>query len=206
MACSSCGALPNQECACAAQTEPCGPGPCEDRPFAQLTPEAAANTVANRVMRSNDRARQVLVRLGFRPYNIDLVWSKWTGPERGAGYENVQKRVSLVPNPRVVDLTSINMGPVATGILPMGSIRLERVSGCYTSDQLMGRLLGEGGTPEPWDFYYEVYEDGRSGQAERMKFRPASTPHRRAYGWQITLERISQDADRDGTASGAKTP
>lgn len=197
-ACASCGALPNQGCACDAQPEPCGPGPCDDRSaFRQLTPAQASRSVAQRVMRSQDKARQKVANLGFRPYNVDLVWVKWTGIERGQGFEQVHKRISLVPNPKLVDLSTINMSAVATGVLPMGSIRLDKISGCYTSDQLLGRLLPDG-TPEPYDFYYEVWEDGRSGTAERMKFRSAATPTRRPYGWQVTLERISKDGPRAG--------
>ncbi len=207
MACAACNGLPNQGCACDAQAAPCGPGPCEDRSdFVQLTPAQASSTLAQRVMRSQDRARQKIARLGFRPYNVDLVWVKWTGTERGQGFEKVHLRVPLVPNPKLVDLSTINLSAVSTGILPIGSIRLDKISGCYTSDQLYGRLFADKGTPHPFGFYYEVYEDGRGGVAERMKFRPVATPTRRAYGWQITLERISQDGERDGTTTEPAPP
>lgn len=194
--CESCGsALANAQDVCGSQQ--CSIG-------VQLTPAQAVRTLAQRVAGAQDRARQRMVRLGFRPYNVDLVWSKWSGDERGAGYESVMKRTPLVPNPVVVDLSTVSMSAVATGILPMGSIRIEKVSACFTSDQLLGRLLGEGGTPEPYDFYYEVYEDGRSGTAQRMKFRPSSHPNRKKYGWQVVLERIIGDAKRDGTPVEAK--
>ncbi len=194
--CESCGsALANAQ-------DVCGSQQCVSA--RQLTPGEASRTVAQRVAHVQDRARMRIARLGFRPYNVDLVWSKWSGEERGAGFEKVMKRTPLVPSPVVVDLSTVSMSAVATGVLPMGSIRIEKVSVCFTSDQLLGRLLGEGGTPEPYDFYYEVYEDGRSGTAQRMKFRPASHPNRKKYGWQIVLERIIGDADRAGKPVEAK--
>ncbi len=207
MACAACNGLPNQGCACVAQAAPCGPGPCDaQEEFSQITPAQAKSSIAQRVMRAQNRARQKVARLGFRPYNVDLVWVKWTGVERGQGYEEVFLRTPIVPSPELVDLSSINLSAVSTGILPLGSIRLNKINGCYTSDQLAGRLRGENGTPHPFDFYYEVYEDGRNGTAERMKFRPVAQPTRRPYGWQITLERISQDGERDGTPAEPAPP
>lgn len=165
----------------------------------QLTPDEARRTIVHRQQKHIDRARQQLVKIGLRPYNVDLVWVAWTGDERGDGYEKIIKRISLVPNPVVVDLTSINMSVVATGVLPVGSVRLEKVSACYTSDALLGRLAE---APKArFEFYYEIWEDGRTGPSDRMKFRPSSTPYRDLYGWKISLERISQDGTRDGKPS-----
>ena len=209
MGCTSCG-LPNEACGCESSVgEPCGDSsdPCGDRSkFQQLTALQARTTTAQRLSKVMDRANQRMVQLGFRPYNVDLVWSRWTGGERGAGFEEPFKRVAITPSPIVTDLSNIALSPVATGILPMGSLKLDRIGVCYTSDELMGRLTGEPGTPEPFDFYIEVREDGRSGTGDRMKFRPSTTPHRGLYGWSMSIERISADAARDGTLPGAEVP
>lgn len=202
----ACGALPNQGCACNALPSACASDPCIGDPCApvpQLTPEQAKTSIAARIAASINRSRLSMQRMGFRPYNVDLVWITWTGRERGAGFEKPLKRTHLTPSPIVTDLTSIAMSVVATGVLPVGSVRLDKVSTCFTSDELLGRI-GENGPPEPIDFYYEIYEDGRNGASERMKFRPSSQPHRKKYGWTITLERMSGDAERDGTPAEVK--
>ncbi len=219
---SGCGCA--QPCECTGQpvdeTEPvpvdgkvCAPAPCTDDPgstasdpFPRLTPGQARVSVANRTARQIDRARQQLVKQGFRPYNVDLVFTKWTGATRGDGTEQEYKRIALTPSPKVIDLSAVTLGPVATGVMPMGSIRLDKVSACYTSDILEGRLdpAHAAGTPEPFGFYYEVYEDGRNGTAERMKFR-LTAKNKKPFGWSLLLERISQDAARDGTPAGASS-
>lgn len=181
----------------------CPPNPCGDPEYKQLTPGQARRTVAQTQARTIDRARQTLTRLGFRPYNVDLVFTKWSGATRGDGIEQVFKRIAITPSPKLIDLSSISMSPVATGVMPMGSIRLDKISVCYTSDVLMGRLAGDK-TEEPYGFHYEVYEDGRTGTSERMKFRPSAQPTRRPFGWTVTLERISEDPKRDGTPAGAE--
>lgn len=203
MGCGTCNACEAIAVAIAVDGRLCPPDPCSDGVVpAQLTPAQAYASVANTTARVVDIARQSLVTQGFRPYNVDLVWSKWLGGERGRGEEKSYKRIAITPSPRVTDLTSINMSPVSTGVLPVGSLRLDRISACFTSDILMGRLAAQEGTAEPYDFYYEVYEDGRSGTSQRMKFKPASQPHRKSFGWVITIERISADAARDGKPAG----
>src|ERR1700722_5033736 len=54
--------------------------------------------------------------------------------------------------------------------------------------------------PEPYEFFYEIVEDGRGDNpAKRAKFRPMNQTMRRAgkVDWTIMLERVSQDRTRD---------
>jgi hypothetical protein len=54
--------------------------------------------------------------------------------------------------------------------------------------------------PEPFDFFYEIVEDGRGDDpAVRRRFRPANDPMRRAgkLDWIVVLERASEDRSRD---------
>lgn len=170
----------------------------------QLKPEQAKATFAHRFGRRADGLRQITTRFGLRPYNVWLVWGVWSGKERGAGTFKELKRIDVVPNPKIEDLSSISLDPRSAGILPVGSIRLSRISATFAADQLMGKWVPTEPSdrlPDNVEFFYEVQEDGRDGHAgARMRFRPMSNPFRRAgkIDWQITLERIDEDSDRDG--------
>jgi hypothetical protein len=85
-----------------------------------------------------DKIRQRLTTFGLRVYHVDLVWTRWTGEERGEGEEHELRRVRILPAPLVVDLTSVSLSPVTAGILPVGSVRLEQVTTRLTSDDLRG--------------------------------------------------------------------
>lgn len=170
----------------------------------QLTPGQAKATFAHRFGKRADGLRQIATRFGLRPYNVWLVWRQWTGKERGAGKPKEILRIALVPNPKIEDLSSIALDPRNAGILPVGSIRLTRISATFSADQLTGKWVPTEPSdrlPENVEFFYEVQEDGRDGHAGvRMRFRPMSEPYRRAgkIDWQVTLERINEDSDRDG--------
>ena len=170
----------------------------------QLTALEARRTLANRMVPTVDRLRQMLTRYGLRPYNVFLAWHYWTGKERGEGYEKECKRIALVPNPKVEDLSSVALNPFSAGVVPIGTVRLSRISGAYTADVLMGRMLPkehEDHIPEKWVFFWEIVEDGRGDDPPlRQKYRPLSQPMRRAgeVDWTIILERVSEDLDRNG--------
>lgn len=97
--------------------------------------------LAQRLAPRADKIRQKLTDFGLRPYDVFLVWTRWDGEERGEGYERELRRVRIVPNPKVEDLTSISLSPYAAGILPVGSIRLSEISISLTADDLAGRTI-----------------------------------------------------------------
>jgi hypothetical protein len=72
------------------------------------------------------------------------------------------------------------------------------------SDLLRGLYVpdpNEDTIPDPFDFFWEVVEDGRADpNPERRKFRLLSTPLLRPgkLDWMVALERVSLDRDRDG--------
>jgi hypothetical protein len=197
-----------------------------------LTSNQAARTLAHRLAPLADRLRQLEVNFGLRPYVTFLVWTRWDGEERGEGHQQVERRVALVPNPVVEDLTAVTLQPYAAGVLPVGSVRISKVSARYPQDLLMGivmpcdpkasfesQLAGGPpvdsnalateleGVPEPWEFFYEIVEDGRSaiGRApQRARFRPLAAPFRDAGAleWQMVLERVSEGMGRDGNPHG----
>lgn len=164
----------------------------------------AQRTLAHRLAPRVDRLRQLNTRFGLRPYRVFLVWTKFGGAERGEGDENLIKREELLPTPKVTDLNAVSKTLYTVGVLPVGTIRVEEISATYTADFLEGKIIEPGKPiPQPYSFFYEVVEDDRGGtaQTERAKYRIAMKPFRMPgkVQWTITLERMSDDLDRDGT-------
>ena len=170
----------------------------------------ARGTLVNRFVKLADRLRQLNTKFGLRPYRVFLVWSKWTGEERGEVNEVEALRIEILPTPKVSSLDSVALNPMSAGIVPVGSLRVTEVSGAFTQDVLMGKklpVLHEETIPEPWEFFYEVVEDGRGDpEPVRSKFRLMSTPFRNAENveWNVTLERVSEDRDRKGRSQYGK--
>ena len=190
-----------------------------------LSPEEARRTLAHRFAKRADRLRQLNTRFGIRPYRVTLVWSQWTGSERGEGTEKIIAEMELLPTPLVQSLESISMRLLAAGTLPEGTLRVGEVSAYYTQDQLTGNFIPTASflernnppsqdtsreisaTPhpeqieQPIDFWYEVTEDGRGDSpAPRQRFRLSSMPSRNPENleWILILERVSEDRSRDG--------
>ncbi len=169
-----------------------------------LTPAQASRSLLARFAPKVDRLRQLGVRFGARPYRVFLVWTKWSGLQRGEGVESEHRRCEILPSPKVQNLDSLTATIAATGTTPTGTIRLTEVSACFSFDQLSGHLFPyqPTKTPDPYDFFYEVVEDGRHDPREsRRKFRVSSPPSLDAENvqWVVMLERESEDRDRDGT-------
>ena len=177
-----------------------------------LTPREAVNTFTNRIGRVADSSRQLATNLGLRSYRCFLTWTRWTGEERGEGREELFARVEILPTPRVLSIDSTSFSLFHGGTMPEGSLRVERISVCrFTEDILLGKALphedlpfGESAkekhVPQPFEFFWEVVEDGRGDcPAKRARFRPMNRPFRRAgsVDWTIVLERTSMDRTRD---------
>ena len=171
-----------------------------------LSPEEAKRTLANRLgTRIAPRLRQFATRFGIRSKRVFLVWTKFTGSERGEGNENIISRIELLPTPRVTDLSSITYQPYSAGVLPVGSVRVDKIALTVTMDQLMGKAvpgqLKGAKIEEPYGFFYEIVEDGRGdGVPMRQRFRLYGVPDRREEDvcWSIMLERVAEDLARNG--------
>jgi hypothetical protein len=156
---------------------------------------------------------------------VFLVWSEWTGEERGEGTERVIAEIELLPTPRVSDLASLARRPYSAGVFPEGSLRVDQISaGAYTRDMLLGRVIPtvpptstnggrtpthavnahgvERGTDDRIDFWWELREDGRGDSpAERIRFRVFAGPSRLegSIGWAVNIELASEARARDGS-------
>lgn len=149
-----------------------------------------------------DRLRQLHTKFGARSRRVFLCWYRWTGEEKGEGSCVLAKEFELLPTPKVADLTAVLRNPYSGGQLPNGTVRVDEVSAAIAEDTLCGRLVpGLGPLVEPWEFFYEIVEDGRSGvPGLRNRYRLAAAPSRRETSvcWAILLERASQDRTRAG--------
>lgn len=150
-------------------------------------------SLATRLQSLADRGRSIHARFGMRAYRVFLVWLWWEGGEKGIGRVQVARRVEIDPIPRVADLTSITFSPVSAGVLPVGSLRVDQISGRYSAEQLAGLAIpclpttpatrlaamrdGTYNDPPPKEdalateslppnveFFYEVVEDGRTAR------------------------------------------
>jgi len=175
-----------------------------------LRPGEAARTLAHRLSPRVDRLRQFSTKFGLRSTRVYLVWSKYTGGERGEGREQIIRRLELLPTPRVSELTSISQLPFAAGTLPVGAIRVDLITAQLSDDTLTGRTLpaAEDGAnvhiKEPYDFYWELVEDDRVDKiSSRGKFRVLGNPTRREgnVSWTVVLERVSEDTRRTDAQS-----
>ncbi len=207
-----------------------------------LTPDQARGTLAHKIgSKLAPKVRQLATKFGVRSQRVFLVWTKWTGAERGEGVEREVHRAELLPTPRVDSMDSVSFSLMQAGTVPVGSVRVSRVTVTYTEDALRGRVYpdpnpGDANPPappagdgdddaddralvlatvnpehilQPFDFFYELIEDGRGDDpAHRSKFRLLNRPFRRAgkVDWSLLLERIGQDNNRDGSpATGQGT-
>ena len=163
----------------------------------------AKNTLVQRLAPLADRLRQFNTKFGLRPYRVFLVWTLYSGQERGEGTEKEVKKVELLPTPKIASLDSLTNAIAAAGTLPAGTLRVTEVSATYNFDTLSGYLfpLAKEKVPDPYDFFYEVVEDGRhGGREQRRKFRLSAAPALDAENlwWVLMLEREGEDRDRNG--------
>lgn len=171
-----------------------------------------------------DRLRQLNTRFGLRSRRVFLVWCQYVGEERGEGPVVEVERRELLPTPRVSDATAITRRPIGLGIVPEGSLRIDQISaGAYTEDNLRGLAIPVdvettspvlpgtstqvSGLPmlpavkQPWDFYYEIVEDGRGDSPPaRRRYKLLASPWRNEAGlqWGVYVEPEMGDADRAG--------
>lgn len=163
----------------------------------------ARRTLATRLQSLADTGRAINARFGMRAYRVFLVWLWWEAGEDGAGQAQVARRVELTPIPRVTDLTSITYSPVNAGVLPVGSLRVDQISGRYSAEHLAGlaipclpstpasrlaamrdgtyndpppteHALATESLPKNVEFFYEIVEDGRTA-------RPGEDPRRERF-------------------------
>lgn len=170
----------------------------------KFTPAARGAAKACRLSRMWDRARDMKVRAGLRPYSVSIVRVRSNGARRrGDGVSDVVKEWPILPVPKMGDLTAVQEIVSADQLREVGTVLLSEISLSYSEDVLLGR--GPDGSPVPADevVFYEVrFLDAAGRETQRRRFVPASAPFARTETaeWTITLARAPVDRDRRGGA------
>lgn len=169
-----------------------------------LNPFQAKKTLANRLIGKVDRIRQFSTKFGLRSQRVFLVWTVYSGEERGEGKETEIRRKEILPTPKIAPMNSISFMLSTGGVMPVGALKVSLISASITNDELEGLYVperSEDRIPDKYRFYYEIVEDGRGDRKPlHQRFRLAAKPWRNegAVSWEIVLERVSLDPDRDG--------
>lgn len=138
---------------------------------------------------------------GTRPYQVKLIWTSWSGGERGAGVEEVVAEMFVLPTPQIENLNTLQLVQQPIGSDEEGVVTVSEISPRYTEDWLMGRL-GDG-TPiaEDRNFYWEIFFPRPAEAGVRRRFVPVSAPSLQPtdFEWTIRLVKASEDRTRSGT-------
>ena len=179
----------------------CSQSPCAcSQSFTRLKPGDYASTLVGSLQVAVDDVRDIFAQLGVRPYDVNLVWTRWSGGARGEGIEIVSRVDTLLPVPKIADLSELQLGSESIGTIEAGVIRVSEISARFTEDYLMGR--GDGGEELPRDqsFSWEIAYQTVDGIGPRRRFAPVSAPAfiGDSVMWQVDLVRVSEDRTRAG--------
>ena len=151
-----------------------------------------------------DAVRDLYTEFGARQYEVRLVWTRWTGGQRGAGEEYVYRERLLQPTPRVRDLSAVKKTNMSLGLEEEGKIVVDELSPQLSEGDLLG-LVGGQKVPADTNFYWEVRTPPREGGRDiRRRFFPASAPvlKETKFQWSITLVRAHGDRTPEGLPRG----
>ncbi len=188
MACSCAAATLGLECLCGAFTS---------------VEDALGNTLVDALAPTIDCVRDLYTELGLRSYQVSLVWTRWTGGERGRGNEYIVEVLPLLPTPKLSELTGLEQELKEIGLNEQGNLTVSELSLRFTEDLLMGRggpLPPGQPIPPDVNFFWEVYLPEKRGSGIRRRFFPASAPSRNGgeFEWSITLKEQEGQRLRNG--------
>lgn len=151
-----------------------------------------------------DCIRDLATQLGARPYRVSLIWTRWSGGERGIGAEDTVRVEEILPTPKCAPLSSLKLELTEIGLLEAGTIRVTQISARYTEDFLMGKSgIGEE-IPRDQNFYYEVEFLRSDGPGPRRRFIPVNVNSYNplSFDWTIDLIRAAEDRTRNMESRG----
>ncbi len=175
--------------------------------FARPNGQMLLNSLSRKLITPVDVARNIVVKLGFRPYEIHLVHTRYVAGGNGVGQEIVIGDDVLLPIPLVQSLDGLTEIVTPGGLNEQGTVRVSEISGRYTEQLLMG--WDANGNPPAKDvrFYWELLwpELGSiQDRGERRRFFPQSAPTYEADNVQYTIVLTRAWADR--SSNGQPSP
>jgi hypothetical protein len=151
-----------------------------------------------------DAIRDINTQIGARPYQVMLVWTRWSGGDRGVGVEEAIREELILPTPKLADMASLSRDLSSVGVDEVGSVRISEISARYTEDYLVGRCDDGSAIAEDQNFYWEIRFPRADGCGMRRRFVPKSAPSLEAtkFQWTISLLKASEDRMRSGDVRG----
>lgn len=185
----------------AGSSPPCGPTDAHD----PVTDEQHRCGVGVQLQPAVDAARRIVHDLGLRPYRVLIVHQERDSVDRV--WRTVRERE--VTPVEAVGLHEVELTVTPAGVLPMGGVRLRKISPqAFTEDDLRGWLDGEPWASAEYDrqWFYEVRLHERcagDGAARRRRFMIEGEPELKpmAFEWRVRLTAASHDRDREGRDS-----
>jgi hypothetical protein len=178
----------------------CKVGPCTCNPegYAKLSAQEGADTLIGSLTCVVDSIRNLYTTFGARTYQVQLVWTRWSGGERGSGCESVVLAEPILPTPLVSNLKALRVELESIGSMEEGGVIVSQISPRYTEAELQGfsRFVVPGNPlPDDMSFYWEIFYPGTDGDGVRRRFVPKSAPNSdpTAFEWSISLTRQSED-------------
>ncbi len=161
-------------------------------PDAVLDPNVLADVLVGVV---DNVRRAIHSALGTRPFKVEIVTRRWSGPEVGLGTPT-DYITELSPRPKVDWTPSSRMGP--GGIEDTGHCTLTGVSLSYTQDELQPRRVPGSET------VYRISEGHGQGQLPQFYTVVGQPVPRRGDGdggtdWKIVLEQVQALSSIDGS-------
>lgn len=160
--------------------------------------EVLGKTLLDGLVCTIDQVRDLHTTFGERRYQVSLVWTRWSGGERGIGQETVITVLNLLPTPKVSDVSQVRRDVQSFGTEEMGELKISEISMTYSENLLVGKgMVGDGPIPLDVSFYWEVYNPAAG---LRRRFIPKSAPNINPsnFEWVISLVRASGDRDSEG--------
>lgn len=196
MTCAACSQLPQAQ-------RPVG---CQACLFTTVD-SVLGRTLIDSLAPTVDCARDLFTSLGVRSYQVNLVWTRWSGGERGVGQEYVAATQTVLPTPKLAGLGGVQIELKELGSNEQGSIELSQISLSYSEDLLLGRggVVPEGESiPFDVSFFWELALPIGGGQSIRRRFTPSAPPERRggSLDWLVRLVETEGARRRDGGIDG----
>lgn len=172
--------------------------------FTQLNGMDLSRTLARKLISTVDTLRDLNTRLGFRPYEIRMVRTKWSGGERGVGQEFVVFDEPILPTPLLMGLDGVTRIVQPVGLDEVGACQVTQISGRYAE----GFLTGNDADGNPLDldvqYYFEIVfptPGSVSDGAPRRRFYASTAPTYDAsrFEWRVNLQRSHSDRRNDGS-------
>lgn len=170
---------------------------CHEK-FTQLSGFEIDRTLISDLTHVADCIRDLATQLGARPYRVSMIWTRWSGGERGIGAEDTVRVEELLPTPKCAPLTGVKLELTQIGLIEAGTIRVTQISARYTEDFLMGKDgIGEE-IPNDCNFYWEIFFMRSDSPGPRRRFIPVNVVNYDplSFDWQVDLIRASEDRTR----------